>query len=256
MALIAMCCHDTEENGRSEFTWKTLMSLRDTVDTDRHQIVVVNQNGCAEAVEILALARTYLHFHQIDLPENIGTAKGINMAWRMAKSGQNLIKMDNDCVVNQKGWVDLLEEAIRRVPSIGIIGLKRNDLMESTFRNDFWKSELRELPHNPGELNMYVEVVNHVMGTCQMYNSALIDKIGGLYQMDGLYGFDDSLASVRSHIAGFTNCFLPYIDIDHIDPGDNPYQKWKEEYSGALMSKYQETVKLMQCGETSIYYPL
>lgn len=256
MALIAMCCHDTEENGRSDMTWKTLMSLRDTVDSNRHEIVVINQNSCGDTRNLLTLARTHLHFRRIDLPENVGTAKGINMAWKDRKPGQHLVKLDNDVVAHQKGWVDVLEDTITRMPNIGIVGLKRKDLMESTFRDDFWKSELREVPHEPGQLNIYIEVVNHVMGTCQMYNSALIDLIGGLYQMDGLYGFDDSLASVRSHLAGFVNCFVPYIEIDHIDPGDKPYQKWKEAHSGALMSRYQQTVADMQSGKTSIHFPL
>ena len=113
--------------------------------------------------------------------------------------------MDNDVVIHQAGWVEKLEACIERDPQIGIIGLKRKDCIESPDRTDFYKSELMMLPHIPGEEWLIVEKVNHVMGTCQMYNSKLIDRIGGLYQMDGLYGFDDSLAAVRCKLAGFYN---------------------------------------------------
>jgi hypothetical protein len=71
-----------------------------------------------------------------------------------------------------------------------------------------------------------------------MYSSKLLEKIGYLYQLGGLYGFDDALASVRAHVAGFSTVFLPHIDIDHIDPGTTEYQQWKESYAGERMDAF------------------
>jgi len=98
-----------------------------------------------------------------------------------------------------------------------------------------------------------VEYVNHVMGTCQMYSPELRAKIGYLYQ-PRLYGFDDSLAAIRCHVAGFKNAFLPHIEIDHIDPGGTAYQDWKHKVSGEDMAEYNRLKHGYQTGQIPIYY--
>lgn len=258
MALIAICCHDTEDNGRTKFTIQTIESLLDTVDLERHKIIIHDNNSCAETKHFLSAMSIENGIHVIQESSNIGTAKGINACWKNRKPNQHLIKMDNDCVVNYTGWVDELEEAIEADPAIGIIGLKRKDLLENPFRplGDMFRSELRMLPHELGQRWIIVEDVNHVMGTCQMYNHRLISKIGGMYQMEGLYGFDDTLASVRAHLAGFKTCFLPHIEIDHIDPGGTDYSKWKQDYAGEMMDKFNETKNRMASGEMPIYFEI
>jgi GT2 family glycosyltransferase len=185
--------------------------------------------------------------------ENVGTAEAINKIWQLRDAHENAIKMDDDVVIRQEDWIDLMEESISREPTIGQIGLKRKDLMESPYRDDFYKSELILLPHQPGERWIVIEKVNHVMGTCQMYSAQLLEKIGYLYQPK-LYGFDDSLASFRSQLAGFINVFLPQIEIDHIDPGGTMYQSWKERHSGEQWEEYHQTLKDYETGKRSIYY--
>lgn len=262
MSLIAMAVYDTEENGRKALTEKTFKSLIETVDLQKNRLIIIdNGSWIGSSFMLDVFVKTYradfgLNIELIINEENVGTAKAINQAWRLRQPGEHLIKMDNDVVIHQAGWVEKLEQCIERDPTIGIIGLKRKDCIESPDRTDFYKSELMMLPHQPGEPWLQVEKVNHVMGTACMFNSALVDKIGGLYQMDGLYGFDDSLAAVRCQLAGFYNCFYPHIEIDHIDPGTTDYQKWKEGYAGERMQQYNITVQKLRTGEQSIYYPL
>ena len=162
---------------------------------------------------------------------NVGTAKAINQAWKFRKPLEHLVKMDNDVQINYIGWIDELEEAIERDPQIGIIGLKRKDLMENPYRSDMFKSTLQMLTPLHGVKWVIVENVDHVIGTCQMFNYRLIDKIGGLMQ-PGIYGFDDTLASFRSKIVGFRNCFLPHIEIENLDVNENPY--WLEKRNLAM----------------------
>ena len=257
-----MCCYDTEENGRSEYTEKALKSillhLYESTFQHKHRIILVDNGSCLRTKKIIQECQaSYIDFEVITNTENVGTAKAINQAWKLRKEGEHLIKMDNDCIVNYDGdWVGEMERAIERDPSIGIIGLKRKDCIEKPSRNDFYKSELQMLPQKAGEPWIVVEKVNHVMGTCCMFNSALVDKIGGLYQMDGIYGFDDSLAAIRCQLAGFYNCFLPHIDINHIDRGDTEYQKEKESYALSMMDQYNHTKIQMQQGKQSIVFPL
>lgn len=258
MALIAMAVHDTDENGRSQFTEQTLKSLEATVKGE-HRLFVIDNGSCNATKEIIADYYNAGVIHNvITLPENIGTANAINQAWKHRGAGQHLIKMDNDVVIHQPGWVDILEEAITRDPSIGIIGLKRKDLMEDpNHETSHWAhSTLHMLPHEPGQKWIVVEQVAHVMGTCQMFNCALIDRIGGLFQMEGLYGFDDSLAAIRCTVAGYKNMFLHGVEIDHIDPGGTAYQTWKETYAGQRMAEYNRIKNGYYNGTISIEYPL
>lgn len=257
-----MACYDTEENGRSKLTAQTLESLYKTVDFTRHNIILVNNNSCEATKQIIDSfvyrvneflspdAATAIH-----LPQNIGTAKAINLGWSRRQPGQHCVKIDNDVVIHSKGWADELEEAIKRMPSIGIIGLKRKDLIESTHNPDAaWRSELLELPHEHGERWMFIEIVKGVMGTCKMVNSKLIDSIGYLSQPT-VYGFDDSIYSCRSTIAGFVNCFLPHIEIDHIDPGGDAYTEWKRKHAGDTIAYAQQVIAEYQNGTRPIYEP-
>lgn len=254
MCLIAICAFDTEENGRSEYTRRTLESLYETVDYYKHRIIVVDNGSCQRTKNYLERHKSIYGFEVITLPENIGTAKGINKAWKFRKPGEHCVKMDNDVVFYQEGWADRLEEAIERDPQIGIVGLKRKDLEERPdHENEWYKSALYFLKHSPGQSWIPFEEVAHVMGTCQMYSSACLDKIGYLVQ-PGIYGFDDSLASLRARLAGFVTGFLPSIQIEHIDVGDNPYTQEKHQLASDGMAEYSRLANEMISGKISIYY--
>lgn len=233
MSLIAMAVFDTVENGRTEFTEQTLHSLLRTVDLHKHRVIIVDNDSCKETKSVLDDFSA--HFAVIHLGENIGTARAINRAWQLRHEGEHCVKMDNDVVIHEKGWLDQMEFAVKKQPEIGIIGLKRKDLAEYPGHPDQnFRSQLIMIPHERGEKWVIVEAVGHVIGTCQMYSSALLDKIGYLYQ-PGIYGFDDVLSSYRSHACGFWNVFLPHIEIDHIDPGGTPYTDEKREYVKAYV---------------------
>jgi GT2 family glycosyltransferase len=258
-SIISMAVFDTLENKRSEYTERTLKSILNTVDLYRHKLVIIDNNSCFKTKSIFSefihnSENDHLNVEVITLPENIGTARAINKAWKLREPGQNCIKMDNDVVINQSGWVEAMEEAIERDPKIGIVGLKRKDLAEHPESEISWyKSALYFLAHEPGQSWIPFEEVQHVMGTCQMYNSVLLDKIGYLNQ-PGIYGFDDSLASFRARVAGFITGFLPHVQIDHIDVGDNPYIQVKRDLAGAGMDAYNKLIQEYANGTRPVYY--
>lgn len=272
MSLISIAIFDTPENGRSELTRRTLESLLQTVDFTRHRVfLVVNAATPETEAAIDAFRSGIIEMKYNPIPpdtnganfatatiirnkENKGTARAINRAWKHRQPGEHAIKMDNDVVIHRSGWVDEMEEAISRDPKIGIIGLKRKDLWETPWHPDpTQRSAMRMLPHEAGQKWIIVEDVNHVMGTCQMYNAALLDKIGYLYQ-PGLYGFDDSLAAIRCKVAGFTSCFLHGYEIDHIDPGGNEHTEWKRRKAGEDSPEYHRLKDGYLSGSISIYY--
>ncbi len=232
-----MCCYDTEENNRTQYTKRTLQSLMSTVNLTKHRIHVIDNASCKATKQVLKDFEPCITVHTNG--QNLGTARAVNIGWKHRQPGEHAIKMDNDVVIHSNGWVEEMEEAIMLDPKIGIVGLKRKDCWEKpNHENPHYKSTL-ELLGGVNHKWIPIEKVNHVMGTCQMYNSDLLDKIGYLYQ-PRLYGFDDALAAIRCQVAGFYSCFIPHIDIDHIDTGETTYQGWKEKHSGEDMNAYNQ----------------
>lgn len=256
MSLIVMVVFDTVENDRTKYTAKAIRSVLATVDLHKHRFIIVDNNSCEDSkVDFTwckALAGPDANFDIITLPENIGTAEGWNTAARLRAVGEHVIKIDNDIVINNcNDWVEQMENVIRLRPDIGQVGLKRKDCTEWVGNpSPFYKSTLIQLPHTPGERWVVVEKQFHIMGSCVMHSSALLDKIGLMYQI-GLYGFDDSFMSARTIKAGFLPVMLPHIDIDHIDDGANPYTAHKMKLANDVWAagQYRDTLQVISNGE-------
>jgi len=257
--LIAMAVFDTKENKRTQQTEETLWALKKTVNFTRHRLFVCDNGSCDETMKLYERMHNEFLFEVIENKKNLGTAVAINRAWAKREPGEHCVKMDNDVTIHESDWPDLMEFVFAKEPKIGICGLKRKDIWESpdTSHGEYYRSTLELMPHEPGERWIIVEDVNHVIGTCQAYSSLLLDEIGYLYQMQdqgNLYGFDDSLASLRAEIAGFRRVFLPHISIDHIDPGGTEFTDWKKVNAGDWMGAYHKARDEYKSGERSIFY--
>ena len=269
MALISIAMFDSKENNRFDMTMRTLASLAKTVDFNHHRLFVVDNGSDPELLQKVKdtqheqtyygayYAQMYGEmppFMLIENGENLGTAKAVNKGWAHRKEDEVCVKMDNDVVIHQAGWLDLIEEVFRRDPTTGICALKRKDLEERPNHPNTWfNSTLRMLPHEKGTEWIVVEEVAHCMGTCQGYNPRLLEKIGFLEQGDSVYGFDDSLAAARCNVAGFSNDFLPHIVIDHIDPGGTEYTEWKVKIAGDHWQAYHIAVAEYRAGKRPLY---
>lgn len=233
-----------------------LKSLAMTVDWSRHRLFVVSNGISIESRVELDYWKQVIPFTFIDNVANIGTARAINKAWQERQPGEHCLKIDSDVLIHDLGWLDKLAACADRDPKLGQVGLKRPDLMENPWApaGDWSHSDLHMLPHEPGQSWLVVERVRHVMGTCVLHSSNLLDRVGHLYQMGAVYGLDDSNMSVRSEIAGFYNCFLCNTHIDHPDDGRSPFQKWKEQVAGRMMPRYFGTVEAYKQGLKSIFH--
>jgi len=255
MALIAMAVYSTDSNRKDEYLLKTLASIAATVDFKRHRLMLSINGGTPQTQNIV---HAWLNKGPVSEiiwnADNLGTAGAINKIIAKRDAGEHVIKIDDDVVIHNPGWADQMEEAISIDPLIGIIGLKRKDLIQSPWHPDpQYRSELVLLPHAPGHRWITIERTPDIIGTCTMFNSLLLDKIGYSRQ-PGKYGFEDNLMCHRSHLAGFYNCFLNHIDIDHIDEGAEEYSEWKAKHSSKLFPEYHRLVHAMIKGEEPIYY--
>lgn len=254
--LIAMPVWDTKENNRSELTAKSLLALMQSITIDDR--VIVSDNGSCDLTHYV-YATILERFNNISVlynGENLGIAGGVNQAWRLAEAGEVLCKIDNDCIINTPGWTKTVEFVLARMPSIGILGLKRKDLPERPSSTEpHYRTRLLMVDHNPGEPWIVIEEANHVMGTCYSFNPSMLPQFGYLQQPDTVYGFDDAIAAARAHKLGFSTCFLPSVDIDHIDAANaEVYTKWKSDAAAVGMSKYGAYLRGMNAGTIPLYY--
>jgi hypothetical protein len=255
MSLIAMAVYCTEENKKDDILEQVIHSLNKSLGSSSSHRIGFSVNSATGRTDMILRGFDVCMKQRIVYNgKNIGTARAINSIWKDRQPGEHCIKMDDDIVINSPDWVEEMEEAIRRDPTIGQVGLKRKDCWEwPGHEHADWRSELHMLPHKLGESWQIVEKAKHVIGSCVMHNAALLDKVGYLYQ-PSLYGYDDVIMSHRTHLAGFYSCFLPHINIDHIDPGDTPYQDWKQKHSGEQTQAVINLVHEMYNGTKPIYY--
>lgn len=254
MSLIAMCIYCTETNDRAKYAIQSLESLGSTVDLTKHRLFLIINSSTEEIEGHIFWAKNSLGATIIRPGENVGTARGINLALAMRLPGEYCIKADEDVVWEQSGWVDDMESVLERDSSIGIVGAKRKDIdFDPNHANPSYRSELVMLPHQPGETWLTVEKGPQIMGTCTMFNWRLLDKIGFLRQPSPYYSLEDTLVSLRSTLAGFWNCYFPQIKINHIDDGQNPYTQVKHQQAAESWPEYVAMHQAYCDGTRSLY---
>lgn len=261
--ILAMCCHDSVENGRTDYTRRTLESLLQTVDFNKHRLGIFDNASCQETKDLLIQFKNRWDNNNLfpkenlillSSQENIGTARGINEIWKLRKEGENVGKMDNDVVIHQAGWVDQIEECFSRYPLAGVICLKRKDIWENVLHEHEWyRSRLQQLSHEAGQRWFILEIVKHCIGTCQIYSKEFFAKAGYLWQQSQ-YSMDDSYMAHRIIALGYESAFLPHIEIDHIDPGGDAYTQWKRDEAGEAFKDYNRIVDGIYSGKINPYF--
>lgn len=253
--IISLCTFDTVENGRFNSTRQTLESIAERVDLNRHRLFICD-NHSTDPATIDLLKQWSEKSTVVWIKENIGTARAINIAWTHRKPGEACVKMDNDVVVHMDNWPDLMEEIFERDSTIGICGFKRDDLEERPDHDmPQYRSKLRFIPHHSKQRWIVVEEVNHCIGTCQAYSSALLDKLGYLDQGSAYYGFDDCMSSERAHIAGFGTVLIPHVPIDHVDNVEPGYTGWKRGQADIGFASFNKAVDDLRAGRRPLYCP-
>lgn len=235
--LICMCVYCTEENGKLKYFKQTLESLSKTVDWTKHRLIVIDNSPGGEPlirVEGLWGNKSWL---LLKPKENLGTARGINLALKERLPDEVCCKCDDDVTWDEIGWADKLEDTIKANPQLGILGLRRGDVY-GKFTQD-------------GDL-LYCD---DIMGTCTALSPALLDKVGRYVQISDRYGFDDSILAARSLAAGFKNAFLKDVRINHLDEGGTDYTEWKKQEASYYLQEAGTLIDMIRKGKVSYYYP-
>lgn len=260
--LLVVAVFDTVENGRTKYTEKTLYGFLKTVNFKRHTLFISDNGSCKATQKLYTKFKT--DFIKLFPRErliiclngtNLGTAKAINKAIQIRERGQKVIKCDNDVYIHASDWVEQMEEALERDHNIGIIALKRTQIDQHSWtQNPDYRTTPRELSHLRNQRHIIIEDTKEILGTCVMINDRALDRLGGLIQCpNSPYGYDDSLLSLRSHLAGFKNCYLPHIVIDHLDNGAGKYVREKIEHVTDISAEFNEMVEDFKTGVRDVF---
>ena len=256
-----MASYATETNNRLGYAKDTLTSLLWNVDFSKHQLFISDNGSCKEMLDFYDWFKN--EFELFNAKENLtislngknlGTAEAVNLGIRERKPNQYVIKIDSDVTINTENWVDEMEECFERYPNLGILGLKRTELIQHPeHENPAYRTQLKFLPHERGDSWSVIEICKDIIGTCTMFSPKLLDKVGYMFQPSH-YGFDDNLMSLRSELAGFENAFLPTIPIVHLDDGEGEHVKEKQKHAGEIIAEFSEIAEDYKKGVRDIYY--
>lgn len=258
---IIIVVYALDDSPKIDYAIRTLNNVLETTDFKKHELFI-SDNGSGSVMQefykdFKKRFKTQNNPNNLTISyngENLGTARAVNLGIIGRTPGQFIIKRDDDTIVYDNTWVEQMEEVIQKDSTIGIVGLKRWDL-EQHPDNLSYPSNLRMLPHIKGEKWIVVEETHDIIGTSTMLNPILLDRIGG-YAQPLVYGWDDSLISLRSRLAGFKNTFLPHIRIDHIDEGGDSFTKWKQDHATEGASIFNEMAEDYKRGVRDLYEPL
>lgn len=260
-SILIMASYVTKTNGRLQYAKDTLCSLLDTVDFNIHELFISDNNSCDEMIDFyFKFKKLFIYkFSESNLKIrynsfNLGTAEAVNFGIKERKTNQFVIKIDSDVEIGKSGWVEEMEECFNRYPNLGILGLKRTEVMQKAdHENPAYRTKLVSAPHVRGQKWIILELCEDVIGTCTMFSPELLDKIGYLFQPAN-YGWDDVLACIRSEKAGFVNAFLPHITIIHLDDGEGDYVKQKHKEAEKTIAEFSEIAEDYKIGVRDIYY--
>ena len=256
-----MASYVTETNNRLDYAIDTLFGLTETVDFSKHELFISDNGSCKAMLDYYKWfeARWNHLFPKENLTislngKNLGTAEAVNLGIRERKPNQYVIKIDSDVTIGKMGWVEDMEECFERYPNLGILGLKRTEVMQKAdHENPAYRTKLVSAPHERGQKWIILELCDDIIGTCTMLSPKLLDKVGGFFQPKN-YGWDDVLMCIRSDKAGFENAFLPTIPIVHLDNGEGEYVKEKQREAGRTIAQFSEISEDYKKGVRDIYY--
>ncbi len=199
-----------------EYTKLCLDSLKETVKNDNVLVYVVDNGSTDGTVDYLE----QLDWIQlIKNKENLGFVRGNNVAINRITEG-DIILLNNDIIIEQKDWIDLLQETAYEDDLTGIVGCrlineKREFLHAGTFicPETYWGQQIGGGQKDIGQYSDN-RVVEGVVFACAYIKRELIEKIGGLNEAFFSY-FEDTDYCLSAKKAGYNTVCCGKVTLIH-----------------------------------------
>ncbi len=179
---------------RLDFTRQCLDAVERTVDYP-HVITVVDNNSQDGTREYLQdLHRRGVIKNLVLLDENVGVAKASNLAWSLEPGAGYYLKLDNDIVMQNNGWLSEMVKTIDGLPELGAVACN---------------FEPTSYPlQNIGGFRVRIKPHGNLGGACTLIPRRTFDRLGYWCEDYGLYGEEDFDYGCRILLAGLQNAYL------------------------------------------------
>jgi GT2 family glycosyltransferase len=184
------------------YTKQCLESLIRITKYHPYELIVVDANSTDGTLEYL---RSKPEVRLVCLEKNYPYSHSLNRGIKAAK-GEFLCFINNDTIIVQPEWLNILIECAENDEKIGVVGprLYRQHLVNST-RGDEWQCA-RYITPDGKHINIWpsndtVTPCTYVVGACFLLKSELIDKVG-LFDEGFFFGYDDVDYCLRTWKAG------------------------------------------------------
>ncbi|MGD6818500.1 glycosyltransferase [Metabacillus sp. 113a] len=244
-----------------EHTKKCLESLRKTI---RHQLVevVVFDNGSTDGtVEYL---QSLNWIKAVYNNKNIGFTAGNNEALKYCDPNNDIVLLNNDMILEQEDWMDLLQETAYSDPRIGVTGARLcgadGDLEGKLLHagSYIYPDDLagQQIGGVETDVNQYSAIrdVQGIVFACAYIKRDTIDQIGFL-DTDYFAYFEDTDYCLRAISNGLRVVLDGRVTLKHIHNGATktnkvsfwniykPSQKiFERKWKNYLQSQYQQSV--------------
>jgi GT2 family glycosyltransferase/Flp pilus assembly protein TadD/glycosyltransferase involved in cell wall biosynthesis len=192
---------------RLEFTRQAISALISNTDYYPYSLTVIDNNSQDGTREYLTdLKEKGIIRNLVLLDENVGVAKASNLAWSQEPDAPYYMKLDNDIVMQKKGWLKEMIHVIDALPQIGALGYN--------FEPVSYPAE------TINGITIRVREQGNLGGACILIPKRT-EKILGCWCEDyGLYGEEDADYGFRIRLTNLLNAYMADEDAGfHLPAG-------------------------------------
>ncbi len=206
---------------RWALTERCLATLREKTDLSDVTVLAVD-NGSAD--ETPSRLKDYDWVRVVTLPGNLGFVRGNNAGIGAADPKGDVLLLNNDVEITQKGWLDELRRSAHASPDIGIVGCRLvfpdgrlahagTYILPDTLRG-------QQLGSRETDVNQYAATrdVEGIVFACAYLKREVLDAIGGLSEEYTSY-FEDTDFCLRARARGFRTVCCGAVTLVHREHG-------------------------------------
>jgi len=229
---------------KSHFLERTLSNLAVTADPALYRHIVVD-NGSTDDTRRVCARFGVERAHNLD---NVGIAQALNQCVPMLEPGQCFMKLDDDLIFFDAGWMRAMLRVLAGEPSVGGVAVPRLG---------------READQLCGPVvastgPWVVDSGESWWTNAALYRYEAMRDLGSFYQ-PGLYGYEDVLTGVRLRALGWRTVYLASYRVRHEGEWedsreDRQYREWK--LTNRTRTNVKTLVSKFQSGARAAHIPL
>lgn len=184
-----------------EYTKLCIQSIRKFTDTDKYEIIIVDNNSTDGTVEWLKSQKDLKIIYN---RENKGFPAGCNQGIQIA-NGENILLLNNDVIVTPN-WLNNLDRALWSDESIGAVGAVSNNCSYYQDINVSYENidEMLEFADKYNKLDeTYWSYRSKLIGFCMLIKKTVLEEVGLLDEIFTPGNFEDDDLSFRIICKGY-----------------------------------------------------